>query len=86
MDLPLHTGGLYHASRRSNGGLAACATSKAAFASKTLLPANGDKFSAIDVYSALGNNMNREKTIRFIQSGYDMEVLEDEHDEAAYNG
>lgn len=38
------------------------------------------------IYSALGNNVNREKTIRFIQSGYDMTVLEDERDEAAYNG
>lgn len=37
------------------------------------------------IYSALGNNVNRGKAIWFIQSGYDMTVLEDGRDEATYN-
>ena len=43
----------------------------------------GVHFSESDmetIYTYLGNACNHKKTIRFIESGYDMKVLESEHD------
>lgn len=41
----------------------------------------GTRFSAEDIeqiYTYLGNRVNHQKTIRFVQSGYDMTVFEEE--------
>lgn len=41
----------------------------------------GTRFSAEDIeqiYTYLGNRVNHQKTIRFVQSGYDMAVFEEE--------
>ena len=38
----------------------------------------GTRFSADDIeqiYTYLGNRVNHQRTVRFVESGYDMEVL-----------
>lgn len=40
-----------------------------------------DKYSMQTIYQELGNQVNRELTIRFIESGYDMNVLQEKERE-----
>jgi len=66
---PSHKGGTNHSHKYHRDGL------------NKFLGTNFNKDDLSEIYTHLGNNCNRSLCIKFIESNYDMEVLERKNDE-----